>query len=134
MPETGQSRPPLRLLVRTFTVLALVVLLVLMLATSGRVQSLAVVLAATALLSGFILLAVRRSLETGHLLHHLVFVGVYVLGTAAANLVFDATSMFPLAVTGVLGLSAWIAILWLGNRLIYRGPLDRILDRIRGVI
>jgi hypothetical protein len=112
-------------------VLALVVLPVLLLVTDGRVQALAVVLAGTSLLGGLIFLAVRRSLETGHLLHHLAFIGVYALGITTGNLVWDVTSTLPLAVTAPLGIGAWVGILWLGYRLIYRGPIDTRLDRIR---
>lgn len=131
MTETERSRPPLRLLARTFAVLALVVFLVLSLVADERLRILAVTLAATSLLGGYLVLAVNRAYETGYLLHHVVFVGVYVLGTAAGNLVFEATRMLPLAVTALLGVGAWVAILWLGNRLVYHGPLDNLLDRIR---
>jgi hypothetical protein len=131
MTETEGFRPPLGLLAQTFAVLALVVVLVLSLVADGRLRILAVILAATSLLVGYLVLAVSHALETGRLLNHVVFVGILFVGMMAANLVFEATRTFPVAVTGALGVGAWLAILWLGNRLVYHGPLDTLLGRIR---
>jgi hypothetical protein len=85
------------------------------------------------LLLGFLLLGVGQAHKTGHLLHHVVFTAVLLIGSVAANMVWEvASGIVPSTVTVVLSLGTWIVTLWLGSRLVYGGLFDHVRDRIHG--
>ena len=131
MSGTGRSRgrrgPPLR----GPAVVALVGFLVVGLFGDGRVRSVALALVTVWLLLGLLVVALSRARESGHLPHHLTFAAVVLLGSGAGRAawrVVDGT--VPDTAVTVLAVGAWLGSVWLGSRIVYGGPFDRLLRRV----
>ncbi|SEM04420.1 hypothetical protein [Haloferax larsenii] len=133
MADTRQSYLPFGLVIRTLAIVVLGILLAVGLLADDRVQLIAFALMSIWLLLGFLLLGVGQARKTGHLLHHVVFTAVLLIGGVTATMVWEVTNgVVPSTVTVVLSLGTWIVTLWLGSRLVYGGPFDHVLDRIHG--
>jgi hypothetical protein len=128
MPGTGRSRgrrgPPLR----GPAVVALVGFLVVGLFDDGRVRSVALALVAVWLLVGLLVVALSLARESGHLPHHLTFAAVVLLGSGAGSTAWRvANGSMPDTAVTVLAVGAWLGSVWLGSRVVYGGPFDRLL-------
>jgi hypothetical protein len=113
-------------------VLALAGSLAVGLLADGRARAVALGLVALWLLLGLLVVALRRAHETGRLFHHLAFVGVVpAAGVAGDGLRQVVAGTAPTPIPAALGLGGCVGALWLGARLVYGGPFDRVLARLR---
>ena len=113
-------------------VLALAVGLAVGLLADGRARPVALGLVALWLLLGLLVVALRRARQTGRLPHHLAFAAVVLAGGVAGDgLRWVVAGTAPAPVPAALGLGGWVGTLWLGARLVYGGPFDRALARLR---
>jgi hypothetical protein len=116
---------------RALAVGVLASLLVGAVVTDGRTRALALALVATWLLLGLLAVSVGRARETGRLPQHLVFATVFVAGSAGGALVREATAgVLPAPAPAGIGICVWIGAAWGGAGVAYRGPLDRVFDRV----
>ena len=108
------------------------VLLVGGLVADGRGRTTAFALVAVWLLLGVGVVSLGHAHETNRLPHHLTFAAVFVVGCVGGSLLWGATAgMLPDTVAAGIGLSTWVVTSWAGSRLVYGGPLDSVLARVR---
>ncbi|WP_049934150.1 hypothetical protein [Haloplanus natans] len=117
---------------RGLAVAVLAVLLVGGLVTDGRVRSTAFALVAVDLLLGLVVVSLGHAHEAGRLPHHLTFATVFVAGCLGGSFLWETTGILPDPIAAGIGVGVWVGTSWAGSKLAYRGPLDRVLDRVGG--
>jgi hypothetical protein len=118
---------------RGLAVAALAVLIIGGLVTDGRVRTTAFALVAVWLLLGLVVVSLGHAHEAGRLPHHLTFATVFVAGCVGGSHLWEAiTGILPDPIAAGIGVGVWVGTSWAGSKLAYRGPLDRVLDRVGG--
>jgi hypothetical protein len=103
------------------------------LVTDGRVRTTAFALVAVWLLLGFVVVGLDHAHEAGRLPHHLTFAAVFVAGCVGGSLLWETTTgILPDPIAAGIGVGVWVGGSWAGSKPAYRGPLDRVLDRVGG--
>jgi high-affinity Fe2+/Pb2+ permease len=118
---------------RGLAVAALAVLIIGGLVTDGRVRTTAFALVAVGLLLGFVVVRLGHAHEAGRLPHHLTFAAVFVAGCVVGSHLWEATTgILPDPIAAGIGVGVWVMASWAGSKLVYDGPLDRVLNRVGG--
>jgi hypothetical protein len=118
---------------RGLAVAALAILIIGGFVTDGRGRTTAFALVAVWLLLGFVVVSLGHAHESGRLPHHLTFAAVFVAGCVGGSHLWEATTgTLPDPIAAAIGVGVWVGTSWAGSKLAYRGPLDRVLDRVGG--
>jgi hypothetical protein len=98
--------------------------------TDGRVRAMAFALVAVWILLGLVVVSLGHAHEAGRLPHHLAFGAVFVVGCVGGSHLWEATTAtLPDHIAAGIGVGVWAVASWAGNKLVYAGPFDRVLDR-----